>query len=44
LGDAVVLLHAFAKKIPQVPRGVIDTAVARMEDLNRRLAAGEVLE
>jgi len=40
----VILLHAFAKKTPEVPRREIDVARGRMEEWNRRLAAGEVLE
>ena len=42
--DAVVLLHAFAKKTQKAPTREIQVAQERMIELNRRLAAGEVLE
>ena len=42
--DAIVLLHAFAKKTDAVPKREIDVAIARMDDFERRRAAGEELE
>ncbi|MBI2933790.1 MAG: type II toxin-antitoxin system RelE/ParE family toxin [Planctomycetes bacterium] len=42
-GDNVVLLHAFTKKTQQLPAREIETAQQRMEEVNRRLAAGEEL-
>jgi phage-related protein len=44
LKDIVVLLHAFLKKTNAVPQTEIDVAVMRMNDLNSRLKAGEVIE
>ena len=44
LGDAVMLLHAFTKKTAEVPRREIDVARVRMEEVKRRLAAGEALQ
>ena len=44
LGDAIVLLHAFNKKTQQLPRRELDLARSRMDDLNARISAGEVLE
>ena len=44
LRDIVVLLHGFLKKTGAVPEKEIDIAVARMNDTNSRLKAGEVIE
>ena len=44
LKDIVVLLHAFLKKTNAVPENEINVAVVRMNDLNLRLKAGEVIE
>ena len=43
-GQAVVLLHAFAKKTDAILRKDLETAMERKKDVDRRLAAGEVLE
>ena len=41
-GDRVVLLHAFAKKTPDLPAREIATAEGRMKDWLERLARGEI--
>ena len=43
-GDSVVLLHAFLKKKQKLLRRELDLARSRMREVDRRLAAGEVLE
>ena len=43
-GDAIVLLHSFLKKKQKLPRRELDLARSRMREVDRRIAAGEVLE
>ena len=43
LRTKVILLHAFRKKTGKVPKREMEVAEVRMEEINRRIAAGETL-